>query len=140
MNRTEARCEAFKLVFQITAHKDSYPEVVDMFEADNEELKKTDKKQYNYIVSTANGVFENMNTLDNMIAENLKSGWKIDRLSKVSLAVLRLALYEIVYVEDIPDRVSVNEAVELAKQYDVDEAPSFINGVLSGVLKGGKQA
>lgn len=140
MNRTEARCEAFKLVFQITAHKDSYPDVVDMFETDNEELKKTDKKQYNYIVSTANGVFENMNTLDNMIAENLKSGWKIDRLSKVSLAVLRLALYEIVYVEDIPDRVSVNEAVELAKQYDVDEAPSFINGVLSGVLKGGKQA
>ncbi|MBE7026868.1 MAG: transcription antitermination factor NusB [Ruminococcaceae bacterium] len=140
MNRTEARCEAFKLVFQITAHKDSYPDVVDMFETDNEELKKTDKKQYNYIVSTANGVFENMNTLDNMIAENLKSGWKIDRLSKVSLAVLRLALYEIVYVEDIPDRVSVNEAVELAKLYDVDEAPPFINGVLSGVLKGGKQA
>lgn len=138
MNRTEARCEAFKLVFQITAHKDSYPEVVDMFEADNEELKKTDKKQYNYIVSTANGVFENMNTLDNMITENLKSGWKIERLSKVSLAVLRLALYEIVYVEEIPDKVSVNEAVELAKLYDVDEAPSFINGVLSGVLKGDK--
>ena len=136
MNRTEARCEAFKLVFQITAHKDSYPEVVDMFKLDNEELKKTDKKQYNYIVSTANGVFENMNTLDNMITENLKSGWRIERLSKVSLAVLRLALYEIVYVEDIPDRVSVNEAVELAKLYDVDEAPSFINGVLSGALKG----
>ena len=135
MNRSEARCEAFKLVFQITAHKDSYPEVVDMFELDNEELKKTDKKQYNYIVSTANGVFANMNTLDNTIAENLKSGWKTDRLSKVSLAILRLALYEIVYIDDIPDRVSVNEAVELAKQYDVDEAPSFINGVLSGVLK-----
>ena len=76
-----------------------------------------------------------MNTLDNTISENLKSGWKTDRLSKVSLAILRLALYEIVYIDDIPDRVSVNEAVELAKQYDVDEAPSFINGVLSGVLK-----
>ena len=140
MNRTEARCEAFKLVFQITAHKDSYPEVVDMFAMENEELKKTDKKQYNYIISTANGVFEAMDTLDEVITKNLKAGWKTQRLSKVSLAVLRLALYEILYIEDIPQRVSVNEAIELAKLYDIDEAPAFINGVLSGVLKSAEQA
>ena len=80
MNRTEARCEAFKLVFQITAHKDSYPEVVDIFKKDNASLEKTDKKQYNYIVSTANGVFDKMNVLDDMIDKNLKQGWKIDRM------------------------------------------------------------
>lgn len=135
MNRTEARCEAFKLVFQITAHKDSYPEVVDMFKKDNASLEKTDKKQYNYIVSTANGVFDKMNVLDDMIDKNLKQGWKIDRMSKVSLAILRLAIYEILFIDDIPSKVSANEAVELAKEYDIDEAPAFVNGVLSSVIK-----
>lgn len=55
-------------------------------------------------------------------------------MSKVSLAILRLAVYEILFIDDIPDNVSVNEAVELAKAYDIDEAPSFINGVLSNIL------
>ena len=59
----------------------------------------------------------------------------LDRLSKVTLAILRLAVYEIKYLEDIPDNVSVNEAVEIAKVYDIDDAPSFVNGVLSGVIK-----
>lgn len=135
MNRSEARCEAFKLVFQITAQKDSYPEVVNLFEEENALLKKTDKKQYNYIVSAANGIFEKKEDLDSKISENLKTGWKIERLSKVSIAIMRLALYEIMYMDDIPDNVSVNEAVELAKKYDVEEAPSFINGVLSSILK-----
>ena len=135
MNRSEARCEAFKLAFQITAHKDSYPEVVELFEEENQALKKSDKKQFMYIVSTANGIFAQKDTLDEVITKNLKPGWKTERLSKVSLAVLRLAVYEVLYVDDIPDHVAVNEAVELAKQYDIDEAPAFINGVLSGVLK-----
>lgn len=135
MNRSEARCEAFKLAFQITAQKDSYPEVVELFESENAELKKTDKKQYNYIVSTAKGIFDKKDVLDEKISENLKAGWSKERISKVSLAVMRLAVYEIMYIDDIPDNVSVNEAVEIAKRYDIDEAPSFINGVLSSVLK-----
>ncbi len=135
MNRAEARCEAFKLVFQITAHKDSYPDVVDYFKQENQSLLKTDKKQYNYIVSVANGVYENKETIDKTISDNLKDGWKIERISKVSLAILRLALYEILYVDDIPNKVSVNEAIELAKLYDTDDGPGFINGALSGLLK-----
>ncbi len=135
MNRSEARCEAFKLAFQITAQKDSYPEVVELFENENAELKKTDKKQYNYIVSTAKGIFDKKDVLDEKISENLKAGWSKERISKVSLAVMRLAVYEIMYIDDIPDNVSVNEAVEIAKRYDIDEAPSFINGVLSSILK-----
>lgn len=134
MNRSEARCEAFKLAFQITAHKDSYPQVVELFEEENCALKKSDKKQFVYIVSTANGIFEKKDTLDDVIAKHLKAGWRTDRLSKVSLAILRLAVYEILFIDDIPDSVSVNEAVELAKAYDIDEAPSFINGVLSNIL------
>ncbi len=135
MNRSEARCEAFKLVFQITAQKDSYPEVVEIFEQENAGLKKTDKKQYNYIVSTANGVFDKKDALDEIISANIKDGWNINRISKVSLAILRLAVYEIMYLDDIPDAVSANEAVEIAKSYDIDEAPSFVNGVLSSVIK-----
>ncbi len=134
MNRREAREEAFKLVFQITAQRDCYPEVVDRFAQENAALKKTDKKQFKYIVAAANSVFEKVEELDGIIAENLSEDWKVERLSKVSLAILRLAAYEIRYVEDIPDTVSVNEAVELAKIYDTDDAPAFINGVLAGVL------
>lgn len=135
MTRSEARKEAFKLVFQITAHKESYPDVVDMFAEDNLPLRKTDKKQYNYIIETARAVFENMQEIDNIISKNLKEDWAIDRLSKVTLAILRLSVYEIKFLDDIPNNVSANEAVELAKVYDTDEAPAFINGVIAGVIR-----
>ncbi len=134
MNRREAREEAFKLVFQITAQRDCYPEVVERFAEENASLKKTDRKQFKYIVAAANTIFEKVEELDAVIAKHLSEDWKIDRLSKMSLAILRLAVYEIKFVEDIPDTVSVNEAVELAKVYDTDDAPAFINGVLAGVL------
>lgn len=134
MNRREAREEAFKLVFQITAQSDCYPEVVERFAEENAALKKTDRKQFKYIVAAANTVFEKVEEIDALISKHLTSEWKIERLSKVSLAILRLAVYEIKFVEDIPDTVSVNEAVELAKVYDTDDAPAFINGVLAGVL------
>lgn len=134
MNRREAREEAFKLVFQITAQRDSYPEVVERYAQDNAALKKTDKKQYTYIISGAAAVYDKVNELDAYIEAGLHDGWKLDRLSKVSLAILRLAVYEIKYVEDIPTTVSVNEAIELAKIYDAEDSPAFINGVLAGVL------
>lgn len=134
MTRNEARTEAFKLIFQITAQKESYPDVVLMFEKDNTEMKKSDRKQYKYIVDAANGVFENMDIIDETIKKNLKSDWSFERISKVSIAILRLAVYEINYKDDIPDVVSANEAVELAKIYDIDDAPSFVNGILAGII------
>lgn len=134
MTRSEARVEAFKLVFQITAQKDSYPEVVLRFEEDNAQMKKNDRKQYKYIVDAANGVFDNMADIDELIKNNLTSQWSIERVSKVSLAILRLAVYEIKYKDDIPNNVSANEAVEIAKVYDIDGAASFVNGVLSSII------
>ena len=71
MTRSEARVEAFKLVFQITAQKDSYPEVVLRFEEDNAQMKKNDRKQYKYIVDAANGVFDNMADIDELIKNNI---------------------------------------------------------------------
>ena len=97
-------------------------------------MKKNDRKQYKYIVDAANGVFDNMTDIDEIIKNNLTSQWSIERVSKVSLAILRLAVYEIKYKDDIPNNVSANEAVEIAKVYDIDGAASFVNGVLSSII------
>ena len=78
---------------------------------------------------------ENIQAIDNIITENLR-GWTIQRLPKVSLAVLRLAVSEIKYVDDVPAGVTVNEAVELVKKYGTTEDASYVNGVLGTVVKG----
>ena len=75
--------------------------------------------------------------LDETIAAYSK-GWKISRMSRMTVAVLRLAIYEMRYVEDVPVGVAINEAVELAKVYDTDEAAAFINGVLGSVARAAK--
>lgn len=135
MTRTEARQEAFALVFQIEAQGEDFPQTIEYFSQQNAGLKKTDRKQFQYIVATAQNVYENIEKIDEIIAQNLTADWKLERLSRASLGILRLSVYEILFAEDVPARVAANEAVELAKRYDTDDAPAFINGVLSGVIK-----
>ena len=79
-------------------------------------------------------VMNELETIDSKISENAK-GWKLERLSKVSLAIMRICVYEMLFCEDIPFNISINEAVELAKKFDYDKAPSFINGVLNKVAE-----
>lgn len=79
------------------------------------------------------GVCENRDEIDRIISENLKD-WKISRLSKVSLTVMRISAYEMKYT-DLPHAISINEAVELAKEYGEDKSPTFINGVLNSISK-----
>ena len=86
-------------------------------------------------IERAKGVQANIEAVDERISANLKQGWKISRISKVSLAVLRLALYEMMYDDSIPVSVSINEAIELAKKYSVEDDASFVNGVLGAVAK-----
>ena len=88
-----------------------------------------------YAINCAKGVAEHQDIIDQKIAHNLKSGWKISRISKVSLAILRVAVYEMLYLDDIPVSVSINEAVELSKKYSIPDDTSFINGVLGAVAK-----
>ena len=88
-----------------------------------------------YAVARAKGVREHQAQIDEKIAANLKAGWKLPRISKVSLAILRLAVYEILFEEDIPVSVSINEAVELSKKYTMEDDTSFINGVLGAIAK-----
>ena len=88
-----------------------------------------------YAVLCAKGVKEHGGEIDEKITDHLKSGWKLSRISKISLAILRLAVYEMLYVEDVPVSVSINEAVELSKKYTVKDDTSFINGVLGAIAK-----
>lgn len=131
MSRRTARKHIFNLIFQSEFNK----------EVNSAELMKTysvEYKDYNsvdaeFIKTEYDGVFANIDNIDDTINKSAK-GWSVSRLSKVDLAILRLAVYEILY-SDIPDKVSVNEAVELAKEFGEDKSPAFINGVLGSVVR-----
>lgn len=97
-----------------------------------------DAVQTKYIVTVVKGVAEHLESLDAQIAENAK-GWTLSRLSRITMAILRLALYEMQYVEDVPVGAAINEAVELAKVYDSEETAAFINGVLGTVARNAEQ-
>lgn len=96
----------------------------------SESLSAEDKK---YIEEVCYGISSRTEELDEKIKTYLK-GWTMDRIGKTDLAILRLAIYEILYREDIPYKVSINEAVELAKMYCDDASPSFINGLLAALI------
>lgn len=133
MTRREARENVFKLIFEIPFYGiDRYEERLDFFFNNiNEQISKDDRQ---YITDAVSNCFNNLENIDNSIEPNLKN-WKIDRLSKVDLSVLRLAVTEILYIDSIPDKVTVNEAVNLAKIYGDDNSPSFINGILASFVK-----
>lgn len=109
-------------------------------DADIEELADNagdarDEFLSDYAIDCAKGIKVNQQIIDDKITSKLKTGWKISRISKVSLAILRIAIYEMIYMEDIPVSVSINEAVELSKKYTVQDDTAFINGVLGAVAK-----
>ena len=93
-------------------------------------IHNRDKK---FIISEAEGIVAHKAEIDALIAQGLEN-WDIDRLSKVDLSILRIAVYEIVYADDIPNAVAANEAVQLAKMFSEDKAPAFINGVIGKVI------
>ncbi len=132
MSRREARDTAFKLVFEIPFHGCDYKDRIDFFIENIEaELSDTDKE---YVKKAVSVCFENLEEVDGKITPLLKN-WTLSRLPKVSLSALRLAVAEMEYFDDIPYQVSINEAIELAKQYGDDDAPAFVNGVLDKIAK-----
>ena len=88
-------------------------------------------RQYNKKVKA----IEDGEEIEKIIERNLKSGWKISRISKASLTILKLAIFEMKYRDDVPHKVAINEAVELAKRYGCDDDPHFVNGLLASVYK-----
>lgn len=132
MSRREARDTAFKLVFEIPFHGCNYKDRIDFF-IENLEimLSDTDKE---YVKKAVEFCFENLNAIDERITPLLNK-WTLTRIPKVSLSILRLGVTEMLYFDEIPYQVSINEAIELAKKYGDDDAPAFINGVLDKIAK-----
>lgn len=127
MSRRSARKNAFFLLFQMDFNEAAeYDQVKEIFFAEKEEpVEESDKA---FILSEVEGTQAHMAEIDTLIAACAK-GWDPERMNKVDLAILRLAVYEIKYGET-PVGVAINEAVELAKKFSSDEAPAFINGIL----------
>lgn len=134
MTRTETRQLAFELLYSLEIQKidkEEYEEQIDIFlQEQNIEQPKVKK----YIIQTAYGILEHQNEILTLISQNLKEKWEISRISKVNLVLLKLAVYEMIYVK-LPYKVVVNEVVELAKKYGDDTSPSFINGILANIIK-----
>lgn len=122
--RSEEREQAFCLLFQSLFNTD------ENFEIYEENIESVG----DYARSIALGVEEKKDNLDELI-EKYSKGWKVKRLPKINLAILRLAAYEILFVDDVPESVAINEAVELAKKYSGESDYSFINGVLGALVK-----
>ena len=127
MTRREAREEAFRLLFETEFHGDLPAEEIYRLAVDAREFEDP-----GYIRQVYFGVLEKKSELDALISAHAK-GWRPDRIAPVSRSILRLCIYEMRYVEDVPVTVAINEAVELTKRFDEEKARSFVNGVLSGV-------
>ena len=132
MNRSAAREKAFKLMYSLEIQKkEMINEQIDLY-LENENI--VDENTIEYIKFIVNGIYDNIEEINKKISKNLKSGWSIHRISKIDLALLKIAIYEIIYT-DTPYKVAINEVVELSKKYGEETSPNFINGVLASVVK-----
>lgn len=142
MSRKVARELGLKILYQLDFEVENKDEQIEIFLNtikedkihDDKPIKDINETDLEYIKSISEGTVGNLNTIDNKISE-LSVDWPISRIAKVDLAILRLALYEILYRDDIPNEVSINEAVELAKKYSTPDSGSFINGILGKVVR-----
>lgn len=131
MSRKKARDNAFKCIYELEFGRDEKIEKIleNCYEENN---NKPDEMEY--IEMVLKGVKENLAKIDDIILSKLKN-WSLERIAKIDLAILRLAIYEINYMDDIPEKVSANEAVELAKTYGNNDSKSFVNGVIAKVIE-----
>ena len=132
MNRKRSREIAMELLFGMTLSKNTLEETIETFIEDYEMNLNTIDLEY--IKNILEKVNSNLAELDKKIEESLNK-WKIDRVSKVNLTILRLALAEIIYCDDVPSAVAINEAIELTRKYSDEKSVAFINGALDKVLK-----
>ncbi|WP_291652454.1 transcription antitermination factor NusB [Clostridium sp.] len=132
MNRKRSREIAMELLFGMTLSKNTLEETIETFIEDYEMNLKTIDLEY--IKEILAKVEENITIIDQKIEESL-TNWKIDRVSKVNISILRLAIAEMIYVEDVPEKVAINEAIELTKKYSDEKSVSFVNGVLDKAFK-----
>ena len=128
MTRREIRENVFKMLFRVEFHEQE--EMNEQLVLFGEELDALKEADLSYIRNKCNDIFSKIEEIDSAINE-VATGWKTSRMGMVDLCIIRLAVYEIKFEDDIPTKVSINEAVELAKAYGTDDSPSFVNGILA---------
>ena len=132
MKRSAIRELTFRLIYSLEIQKaEDLEEQIELYLECNE---VEDDEAKEYIKDAIIGINKNINEIQGLIEKNLKADWKIDRISKIDLSLLKLAIYEIKY-KDIPYKVEINEVVELAKKYGEEMSGKFINGALAKVVK-----
>ena len=130
MGRSELREHIFKMIFGLEFSEEAQLE--EQLELYLDQLVDVKEKDHDYMLAKAEGIAEKVDEIDQIINENT-TGWKTSRMNKVDLSILRLAVYEMKWDEDVPVKVAINEAVELAKRFSGEEGPAFINGVLGKI-------
>ena len=132
MKRSAIRELTFRLIYSLEIQKvEDLEEQIELYMQCND-IEEDDAKEY--IKDAILGIKENNIEIQGLIEKNLKADWKIDRISKIDLSLLKLAIYEIKYKE-IPYKVAINESLELAKKYGEETSKNFINGILASVVK-----
>lgn len=132
MKRSAIRELAFRLIYSLEIQQaENLDEQIDLYLECNDVEEDEAKK---YIKDAIYGITENIKEIQELIEKNLKADWKIDRISKIDLSLLKLAIYEIKYSK-IPYKVAINESLELAKKYGEETSKNFINGILASVVK-----
>ena len=132
MNRSAIRELAFRLIYSQEIQKEeNIEEQIELFLEANE---VQDKNAIEYINDILKGIKENNEEILALIEKNLKTDWKLERISKVDLSLLKLAIYEIKY-KDLAFKIVINEVVELAKKYGEDQSKNFVNGILASIVK-----
>lgn len=131
MTRREQREHIFKLLFFVEFYEKSELNEQQQFYFD--ELGEIQEKDSNYILEKYKNIGDRLSEIDELL-ETVSKGWKTERMGKVELAILRLAVYEMKFDDDIPVGVAINEAIELAKKYGGDNASAFINGILAKLV------
>lgn len=134
MTRTEGRTLAFELLYSLEIQKVTAKEQEEQIRLFLTENEIEEEKVVQYIKQTIEGITKQAEEISEMISQNLTQKWNIERIAKVNLALLKLAIYEMVYAK-LPYKVVINEVVELAKKYGDDSSPSFVNGVLANIIK-----
>src|SRR5690606_5625496 len=130
MGRKRARESTMKLLYQMEMNCDYSNNIKELFLENN----NFDHLEKEYIENAVDTIVDNLYKIDNYIEENL-GGWDINRLAKIDLCTLRIAIYEMLYRDDIPIEVSINEAIEIVKKYSTDESAKFVNGVLGAFVR-----
>lgn len=136
MTRRELRENVFKMLFRVEFYDAG--ELSEQLVLFGEEADHVSEKDFKYISDRYHDIYSHIGDIDEAINE-VSKGWKTTRMGKVDLALIRLAVYEIRYDDEIPFKVAVNEAVELAKKYGTDDTPAFVNGVLAKFAETEKQ-